>query len=168
MQSLLNPIQVTGLVLVKSEGKMNFVSAILQVKGNDVFSVKTDTSLIEVLELMAEKGIGAVLVMDGGKIAGIFSERDFARNVAKKRTLDLDLPVSELMTKDVFVISSDQTIDECMALMSSTRIRHLPVMDENKLAGLISIGDVVRFSIDDKDLQIQSMEKYILGIGYGQ
>jgi CBS domain-containing protein len=147
---------------------MNFVSAILQVKGNDVFSVKTDTSLIEVLELMAEKGIGAVLVMDGGKIAGIFSERDFARNVAKKRTLDLDLPVSELMTKDVFVISSDQTIDECMALMSSTRIRHLPVMDENKLAGLISIGDVVRFSIDDKDLQIQSMEKYILGIGYGQ
>jgi CBS domain-containing protein len=168
MQSLLNPIQEIGLALVRSEGKMNFVSAILQVKGNDVFSVKTDTSLIEVLELMAEKGIGAVLVMDGGKIAGIFSERDFARNVAKKRTLDLDLPVSELMTKDVFVISSDQTIDECMALMSSTRIRHLPVMDENKLAGLISIGDVVRFSIDDKDLQIQSMEKYILGIGYGQ
>jgi CBS domain-containing protein len=147
---------------------MNFVSAILQVKGNDVISVKTDTSLIEVLELMAEKGIGAVLVMDDGKIAGIFSERDFARNVAKTKTLDLHIPVSELMTKDVFVISSDQTIDECMALMSSTRIRHLPVVDENKLAGLISIGDVVRFSIDDKDLQIQNMEKYILGIGYGQ
>jgi CBS domain-containing protein len=147
---------------------MNFVSAILQVKGNDVISVKTDTSLIEVLELMAEKGIGAVLVMDDGKIAGIFSERDFARNVAKTKTLDLHIPVSELMTKDVFVISSDQTIDECMALMSSTRIRHLPIVDENKLAGLISIGDVVRFSIDDKDLQIQNMEKYILGIGYGQ
>ena len=147
---------------------MNFVSAILQVKGNDVFSVKTDTSLIAVLELMAEKRIGAVLVMDGDKIAGIFSERDFARKVTKTKTLDLHLPVSELMTKDVFVISSDQTVDECMALMSSTRIRHLPVVDENKLAGLISIGDVVRFSIDDKDLQIQNMEKYILGIGYGQ
>ena len=147
---------------------MNFVSAILQVKGNDVFSVSQDTSLLEVLELLAEKGIGAVLVMEGEKVAGIFSERDFAREVAKTKTLDLHLPVSELMTKEVFVISSDQTIDECMALMSSTRIRHLPVMDENKLAGLISIGDVVRFSIDDKDLQIQNMEKYILGIGYGQ
>jgi CBS domain-containing protein len=117
---------------------------------------------------MAEKGIGAVLVMEGEKVAGIFSERDFARKVAKTKTLDLDIPVSDLMTKDVFVISPDETLDECMALMSSTRIRHLPVMDEDKLVGLISIGDVVRYSIDDKNLQIQNMEKYILGIGYGQ
>ncbi|PKO10472.1 MAG: hypothetical protein CVU40_05055 [Chloroflexi bacterium HGW-Chloroflexi-2] len=147
---------------------MNFVSTILQIKGNDVYTVKKDTPLINVLELMAEKGIGAVLVMEDEKIAGIFSERDFARKVAKTRNLSLDVPVSELMTKDVFVISPDETIDECMALMSSSKIRHLPVIENEKLVGLISIGDVVRISIDDKDLQIQSMEKYIFGYGYGQ
>jgi CBS domain-containing protein len=147
---------------------MNFVSTILQIKGNDVYTVKKDTPLINVLELMAEKGIGAVLVMEDEKIAGIFSERDFARKVAKTRNLSLDVPVSELMTKDVFVISPDETIDECMALMSSSKIRHLPVIENEKLVGLISIGDVVRISIYDKDLQIQSMEKYIFGYGYGQ
>jgi CBS domain-containing protein len=147
---------------------MNFVSTILQIKGNDVYTVKKDTPLINVLELMAEKGIGAVLVMEDEKIAGIFSERDFARKVAKTRNLSLDVPVSELMTKDVFVISPEETIDECMALMSSSKIRHLPVIENEKLVGLISIGDVVRISIDDKDLQIQSMEKYIFGYGYGQ
>lgn len=147
---------------------MNFVSTILQIKGNDVYSVKKDTPIIDVLDLMAQKGIGAVLVMEDEKIAGIFSERDFARKVAKTRNLSLDTPVSELMTKDVFVISPDETIDECMALMSSTRIRHLPVIENEKLVGLISIGDVVKISIEDKDLQIQSMEKYIFGYGYGQ
>ncbi|PKO05154.1 MAG: histidine kinase [Chloroflexi bacterium HGW-Chloroflexi-3] len=147
---------------------MNFVSTILQIKGNDVYTVKKDTPIIDVLDLMAEKGIGAVLVMEAEKIAGIFSERDFARKVAKTRNLSLDVPVSELMTKDVFVISPGETIDECMALMSSSKIRHLPVIENEKLVGLISIGDVVRISIDDKDLQIQSMEKYIFGYGYGQ
>jgi CBS domain-containing protein len=147
---------------------MNFVSSILQVKGNDVYTVKKETPIIDVLDLMAEKGIGAVLVLEDEKIAGIFSERDFARKVVKTRTLSLDIPVSELMTKDVFVISPDETIDECMALMSSTRIRHLPVIKDEKLVGLVSIGDVVRISIEDKNLQIQSMEKYIFGYGYGQ
>ena len=147
---------------------MNFVSTILQIKGNDVYSVKKDTPIIDVLDLMAETGIGAVLVMEDEKIAGIFSERDFARKVAKTRNLSLDVPVSELMTKDVFVISPDETIDECMALMSSSKIRHLPVIENEKLVGLISIGDVVKISIEDKDLQIQSMEKYIFGYGYGQ
>lgn len=147
---------------------MNFVSSILQVKGNDVYSVKKDTPIIDVLDLMAEKGIGAVLVLEDDKIAGIFSERDFARKVAKTRNLSLDVPVSDLMTKDVFVITPDETIDECMALMSSSKIRHLPVIDNEKLVGLISIGDVVRISIEDKNLQIQSMEKYIFGYGYGQ
>lgn len=147
---------------------MNFVSTILQIKGNDVYTVKKDTPIIDVLDLMAEKGIGAVLVMEDEKIAGIFSERDFARKVAQTRTLSLYVPVSELMTKDVFVISPDETIDECMALMSNSKIRHLPVIENEKLVGLISIGDVVRISIEDKNLQIQSMEKYIFGYGYGQ
>lgn len=149
-------------------GKMNYVSSILQVKGNKVISVNENSSLIDVLTLMAEKKIGAVLVMDGEKIVGIFSERDFARKVAKTKQIDLNMPVKDLMTREVFVISSDETLDECMAVMSTTRIRHLPVVDDGKLVGLISIGDVVKFSIEDKDLQIQSMEKYIFGYGYGQ
>jgi len=147
---------------------MNFVSAILQVKGTSVYTVGENEPLLEVLELMADKKIGAVLVMNGEKIAGIFSERDFARKVASTKMVDLDWPIKELMTKEVFVISPDETIDECMALMSSTRIRHLPVVENGKLVGIISIGDVVNFSIDDKDLQIQNMEKYIFGYGYGQ
>ncbi len=147
---------------------MNYVSAILQVKGNKVFTVSEDTTLLDALELMANKRIGAVLVMDGEKIAGIFSERDFARKVAKTKQIDLKMPIKELMTREVFVISPDETLDECMAVMSTTRIRHLPVVEEGKLVGLISIGDVVQFSIEDKDLQIQNMEKYIFGYGYGQ
>lgn len=147
---------------------MKFVSTILQVKGNDVYSVKKETPLITVLELMAEKRIGAVIVMENGKIAGIFSERDLAHKIAKTKDISLDIPVSELMTKDVFVVSPDESIDECMAIMTSTRIRHLPVIEDEKLVGLISIGDVVRGSLEDKDLQIQSMEKYIFGYGYGQ
>lgn len=147
---------------------MNFVSAILQVKGTSVYTVGEDALLLEVLELMADKKIGAVLVMSGEKIAGIFSERDFARKVANTKMVDLEWPIKELMTKEVFVITPDETIDECMALMSSTRIRHLPVVENGKLVGIISIGDVVNFNIDDKDLQIQNMKKYIFGYGYGQ
>ncbi len=147
---------------------MNLVSSILQAKGSEIFSVKKETPIIEALELMAEKRIGAVLVMEDETIAGVFSERDFVRRVAKTKTMNLDSPVSELMTKDVFVISPNETIEECMALMSNTRIRHLPVVEENKLVGLISIGDVVKISIQDKDLLIQSMEKYIFGYGYGR
>lgn len=147
---------------------MNFVSSILQIKGNDVYSVNKNTPLIDALDLMAIKGVGAVIVLDGEKIAGIFSERDFARKVVDTRKLNLEIPVSELMTKDVFVISPDESIDECMAIMSKTHIRHLPVIDEGKLVGLISIGDVVKSSIEDKDLQIESMEKYIFGYGYNR
>lgn len=147
---------------------MNYVSAILQVKGNKVFTVTENTSLLDALQLMADKRIGALLVMDGEKIAGIFSERDFARKVAKTKQIDLNMPINELMTREVFVVSPDETLDECMAVMSTTRIRHLPVVNEGKLVGVISIGDVVQFSIEDKDLQIQNMEKYIFGYGYGE
>lgn len=156
------------LPIMESEEKMNYVSAILQVKGKKVFTVSENTPLLDALELMANKRIGAVLVMDGEKIAGIFSERDFARKVAQTKQIDLKMPIKELMTREVFVISPEDTLDECMAVMSTTRIRHLPVVDEGKLVGLISIGDVVQFSIEDKDLQIQNMEKYIFGYGYGQ
>lgn len=147
---------------------MNLVSSLLRIKGDEVFSVNPDMSVIEALELMAEKKIGAVIVMEDQAIVGIFSERDFARKVAAKKELSLSSPVRELMTSGVFFISPELTIDECMAIMTKQRIRHLPVLKNGQLMGLISIGDVVKSLIADKDLLIDNMEKYILGIGYGE
>jgi CBS domain-containing protein len=147
---------------------MNLVSTLLRVKGNVVYTVTPETPIIEALELMGEKKIGAVLVLEDKLIVGVFSERDFVRNVAQNKHLGLNTPVRELMTKEVFFISPEVTIDECMALMTNQRVRHLPVMKDGQLMGLISIGDVVKLLIDDKNLLITNMEKYILGIGYGE
>ena len=147
---------------------MNLVSTLLRVKGNVVYTVAPETPIIEVLELMAEKKIGAVIVLEDKSIVGVFSERDFVKNVAQNKDLSLDTPVQNLMTAGVFFISPELTIDECMALMTTQRIRHLPVLKDGQLIGLISIGDVVKLLIEDKNLLITNMEKYILGIGYGE
>ena len=147
---------------------MNLVSTLLRVKGNVVYTVGPETPIIDALELMAEKKIGAVLVLEEKAIVGVFSERDFVRNVAQNKNLALNTPVRELMTAEVFFIPPEQSIDECMALMTNQRVRHLPVLKDGQLMGLISIGDVVKLLIEDKDLLITNMEKYILGIGYGE
>lgn len=147
---------------------MNLVSTLLRVKGNLVYTVGPETPVIAALELMAEKKIGAVLVMEEKNIVGVFSERDFVRNIAQNNQLGLDTPVRDLMTAEVFCISHELSIDECMALMTNRRVRHLPVLKEGQLMGLISIGDVVKLLIEDKNLLIANMEKYILGIGYGE
>ena len=147
---------------------MNIVSNLLRKKGNEVFSVGPDLPIISALELMAEKKIGAVIVLEDQAIVGVFSERDFSRKVAENKELSLELPVRVMMTEGVFFISPDLTIDECMAIMTKQRIRHLPVLKNGQVIGLISIGDVVKSLIEDKDLLINSMEKYILGIGYGE
>jgi CBS domain-containing protein len=147
---------------------MNLVSTLLRVKGNVVYTVGPETPVIAALELMAEKKIGAVLVLEDKNIVGVFSERDFVRNVAQNNQLGLDTPVRDLMTTEVFCISPELSIDECMALMTNRRVRHLPVLKEGQLMGLISIGDVVKLLIEDKNLLIANMEKYILGIGYGE
>ena len=147
---------------------MNLVSTLLRIKGTDVYTVDLGTPVINALELMAEKKVGAVLVTENEKIAGIFSERDFAQKVARNNKLDLNIPVKDLMTTSVVCIHPEESVDECMALMTNKRIRHLPVMSDGKLVGLISIGDVVKILIEDKDLLITNMEKYILGIGYGE
>jgi CBS domain-containing protein len=144
------------------------VSALLDAKGHEIFWVEKDTTVLKTLEVMAEKKIGAVLVMDEGDPAGIFSERDFARMVAHTKTPNLDLPVETWITRDIFCCSPSETLDEVMALMTNKRIRHLPVCGGSKFIGLISIGDVVKALIEDKDLLIDNMEKYILGRGYGQ
>ncbi len=147
---------------------MNLVSTLLRVKGSVVYTVGPDTQVIDALELMAEKKIGAVLVIEEKTIVGVFSERDFVRKVAQNKNLDLDIPVRQLMTPEVFFISPELSIDECMAIMTNQRVRHLPVLKDGQLMGLISIGDVVKLLIEDKNLLITNMEKYILGIGYGE
>jgi len=144
------------------------VSSILRAKGNAVYWVGPEASILDALELMAEKGIGALLVMKDGKPVGIFSERDFARVVARENKLDLRLPVSTVMTTELFCVTMDETVDECMAVMTKQRFRHLPVRVGNEIVGIISIGDVVKNLIQDKDLLIQNMEDYILGRGFGK
>ena len=144
------------------------IANILRTKGNIVYSVEKGTSLLAALEMMAVKGIGALLVLDAGEPVGIFSERDFARLVAREKTADLSKPVEEVMTHNIFYVKKEDTIDECMAVMTRQRFRHMPVCEENKIVGIISIGDVVKNLIEDKDLLIQNMEDYILGRGYGQ
>lgn len=147
---------------------MLLVSNILKAKGSDIFTIEKDTTTIEALELMAEKNVGALLVMDKKEVVGIFSERDFVREVAKDKTLLLKMPVGSFMTKEVYSVTSSDTIDECMALMTNKHFRHLPVCDDGQLVGLISIGDVVKQSIEDKNLLITNMEDYILGRGFGK
>lgn len=147
---------------------MLLVSNVLKAKGSDIYTVEKDTTTIEALELMAEKNVGALLVMDNKEVVGIFSERDFVREVAKDKALLLKMPVESFMTKEVYSVTSSDTIDECMALMTNKHFRHLPVCDDGQLVGLISIGDVVKTSIEDKNLLISNMEDYILGRGFGK
>ncbi|MEJ5201055.1 MAG: CBS domain-containing protein [Anaerolineales bacterium] len=147
---------------------MATVQDLLRVKGSDVWSVSPDTSVLEALELMAEKNIGALLVLDQeGKIAGIVSERDFARHIAKAGQCIVDEPVKNFMTEEVIGVHPETSIDECMMLMTKQRIRHLPVATkEGKLVGMISIGDVVKQVIADQSILIASLENYILGRDY--
>ncbi|MBN1268473.1 MAG: CBS domain-containing protein [Kiritimatiellae bacterium] len=136
------------------------VGELLTGKGREVWSVGIDATLGEALQLMSEKNIGAVLVLEEGRVAGIFSERDYARHAVRHR-MTPSAPVRELMTSDVFYITPGKTLDECMALMTSKHIRHLPVMDGKKLMGLVSIGDVVKKVISEQEFKIQELENYI-------
>lgn len=138
------------------------VQTILRQKGSQVWSVSPSTSVRQALELMAEKKIGAVLVMDAGALVGIFSERDYAR-----RGILVDrgpeTPISQMMTYPVYCITPQQTIEECMGLMTEKHIRHLPVAEGETILGVISIGDVVKEVIADQAHLIQGLENYILG-----
>ncbi|TLN24878.1 CBS domain-containing protein [bacterium] len=138
------------------------VQSILREKGNQVWSVPPTASIREALELMSEKRIGAVLVMDGGALAGIFSERDYARRGVLMNH-GPETPVGELMTYPVFCVTPLQTIEECMGLMTQKHIRHLPVAEGETILGVISIGDVVKEVIADQQYLIKGLENYILG-----
>ena len=126
-----------------------------------VLSIAPDARVYDALQVMAEKNIGALLVLEGGKLVGIITERDYARKVILKGKSSLDTPVREIMTDKVVCVRPEHTIEECMGLMTDKRIRHLPVLDSKKVVGVISIGDVVRAIIEDKEFDIQQLTKYI-------
>ncbi len=142
---------------------MRTVQLILDGKGSRVWTVTPETPVYEALQLMADKGIGAVLVLKDARVVGIMSERDYARKVALKGKSSVDTPVSEIMTEKVICVEPSQPIEECMALMVGKHIRHLPVLDNDRLAGIISIGDVVKMMISDQQLLIDHLESYIRG-----
>jgi len=143
---------------------METVKDILKMKGGEIFSVSPETTVYEALKVMSEKNIGSVLVLNQRKqVSGIFSERDIVRGMAKK---DIDIkttPVKSLMTKKVLNVGENYTVEECMALMTEKRIRHLPVVENGKLSGIISIGDVVKAVIFDQRFVIDQLEQYISG-----
>jgi CBS domain-containing protein len=139
------------------------VALTLKHKGSEVHSISPDSTVYEALEKMAEKDIGALVVMKGTDLVGIFSERDYARQVILKGRFSRDTKIHEVMSSPVRTVSSKTTVDECMQLMTSERYRHLPVVDENTVVGVVSIGDLVKHIITAQDFTIHQLEDYISG-----
>jgi CBS domain-containing protein len=143
---------------------MNTVRQLLQDKGSEVSSIDPDKSVYDAMQLMAAKNIGALLVLENGKLIGIISERDFSR---KANMLDKplrDILVKEIMTSQVVFVNPDNTTEECMALVTEMRSRHLPVMENDQIIGIISIGDLVKDTISDREFVIDQLERYIYEI----
>ena len=141
---------------------MNFVAEILKAKGRDVWTVSSDSTVYDALQEMADKNVGALLVVEDDKLVRVFSERDYARKVILHGKASKDTLVKEIMSTEMFWVRPDQTVAVCMELMTNKRIRHLPVLDEGRLVGVISIGDVVKAVISEKEFTIQQLEQYII------
>lgn len=141
---------------------MATVASILKRKGSQVYSVTPETSIIDCLKLMSEKGIGSVLVMQDEKVVGIFSERDYVRRGTLKGNHE-HTPVKRVMTEKVYYVKPEQSVETCMAQMTDKHIRHLPVLDNDKVVGVVSIGDVVLSKLEDMQSLIAGLENYILG-----
>jgi CBS domain-containing protein len=142
---------------------MTFVTDVLKRKGRDVFTASCDLTVYDALQEMADKNVGALMVVDGDNLVGVFSERDYARKIILHGKASKDTLVKEIMSSEVFCVGPDQTIEQCMQLMTEKRVRHLPVLDEGRLAGVISIGDVVKTIISEQEFAIQQLEQYIIG-----
>ncbi len=141
---------------------MKTIRQLLSQKGNTVYSAAPDMHVFEALELMAEKDVGALLVVQNEQLIGVFSERDYARKVILKGRSSKDVFVKDIMSSPPIIIRPDNTNEQALALMSAKHIRHLPVMEDNKLIGIITIGDLVKSIIDEQKLVIDRLEKYIL------
>lgn len=142
---------------------MRHVSELLNNKGHAVYAIEPAATVFDALEELAERDIGALLVMDDEQLVGIFSERDYARRVELKGRSSGQTAVESVMTESPVCIRPDQTVDECMALMTERRIRHLPVIEDDRVVGVISIGDVVKEVIAEQQFQIEQLENYITG-----
>ena len=142
---------------------MHTVKQLLESKRGKVVTISPDASVYQALELMAERDIGAVVVVHDEHVVGILSERDYARKVILHNKSSREITVDEIMTDRVLYVSPAHTIDECMALMTDKRIRHLPVMDGDRLIGVLSIGDLVKATINEQDFTIRQLESYIMG-----
>lgn len=141
------------------------VRELLGKKGGEVWSVQPHTTVYEALQLMSDKNVGAVLVLDDRRLLGILSERDYARQVILKGKASRDTPVREIMTTKVVCVAPERTIEDCMALMTDKHIRHLPVLAGDALLGVLSIGDVVKAVISEKQFMIEQLESYITSSG---
>lgn len=140
---------------------MRSVKHLLATKSTIIFSVETNTSVLEALQLMMKENVSALLIIENGQLEGIFTERDYARKIILQGRSSKDTPISEAMTADLLTVTPNDGIDHCMQVMTRMHIRHLPVMEDNKVIGMISIGDLVRFVIEDQKKTIEQLESYI-------
>ena len=142
---------------------MTSIQQLLESKGSEFWSTTPDASVYEALQLLAEKNIGALVVLQNEELAGVVSERDYARKVVLSEKTSIETPVKEIMTEEVITIGAETTVDEAMALMTDKHIRHLPVVEGGTVVGIVSIGDLVKAAIADREFTINQMEKYISG-----
>ncbi len=140
---------------------MATVKNLLETKGTQVWTIAPDETVLAALEAMAEHHLGALVVMEAGKVAGIFSERDYARKSVGLADFSLNTPVRDLMSHPVYYVSPDQSVDECMTVMTAKHFRHLPVMENEQLVGIISIGDVVKQVITEREIEIKNLENFL-------
>ena len=139
------------------------IRQLLERKGSEVWSTSPDASVYEALQLLAEKNIGALVVLREAELVGVVSERDYARKVILHGKTSMKTPVKEIMTEEVITVGTGSTVEEAMALMTDKRIRHLPVVEGGKIVGVVSIGDLVKAIIADQEFTIDQLEKYISG-----
>ena len=142
---------------------MKTVADILKTRGSEIYSAAPDDSIFDAIKMMADKGVGSVIVMDGDKLVGIMTERDYARKVILEGKSSRNSSVREVMTTQVLCVSPERTVDECMALMTDKRARHLPVLDHKRVVGVISIGDLVKAVISEQQILIDQLQNYISG-----
>ncbi|HEY0662955.1 MAG TPA: CBS domain-containing protein [Lysobacter sp.] len=140
---------------------MRTVRQLLEAKAPEIYAIGPDSPVIDAIRLMAEKRIGAVLVMEGQRLVGILSERDYARKIVLQGRSSSDTPVRDIMTADVITVRLDDSADHCMQIVTDQRIRHLPVVQAGQVQGVVSIGDLVKAVIEDQQLELDQLQRYI-------